>query len=197
MKNGFLVFDLETKKSFEEIGSRKPQNLGVSVCCLYEYETNRYSHFLESELGKMENNFLDAQLIIGFNIKRFDLPVLQPYFSSDVEKLRTFDILEDLTERLGHRISLDSLAQATLGLSKTASGLEAIRFYREQQWDKLKSYCENDVKITKEIFEYGLEKGELFFLSREGSKKLSVKVDWEEKISFSPQKQEPIQYKLL
>ncbi len=195
--DGFLVFDLETKKTFEEVGSRSPRDLGVSVCCLYTYQNNTYSDFLENELSRMENFFLDAKLLIGFNIRRFDMPALQPYFSHPVESLPMFDILEDLTERLGHRVSLDSVAQATLGASKTGSGLDAIRYYRERNWEKLKSYCRNDVKITKEVFDHGLKNGEIFYLSREGSKKIRVEVNWMDKISQTQLSQAPAQYKLL
>src|SRR3990167_11327674 len=110
MNNGYLVLDLETKRSFEEVGGRNFSELGVSVCCLYTYEDDSYRHFLELELGRMENFLVNAKLIIGFNVRRFDLPVLQPYFTSSVTTFPIFDLLEDLTERLGHRVSLDSVA---------------------------------------------------------------------------------------
>ncbi|MBF0492985.1 MAG: ribonuclease H-like domain-containing protein [Deltaproteobacteria bacterium] len=194
---GTLVFDLETKKSFAEIGSRSPKDLGVTVCCLYDYQENQYHSFVEHELSRMENYFLDARLLVGFNIRRFDLPALQPYFSIDVERLPVFDILEDLTQRLGHRIALDSVAHATLNIGKSASGLEAIKFYREGRWEELKAYCQNDVKITKDVFDYGLEHGEVFYLSRDTHKKIRVSVNWREQIPQVPLEQDFAQYKLL
>ncbi len=193
----FLVLDLETKKTFEEVGGRNFAELGVSVCCIHTYEDNTYRHFLEPELGRMENYLLNTDLIIGFNVRRFDLPVLQPYFTVEVSKLPVFDILEDLTEKLGHRISLDSVAQATLNIGKTAHGLDAIRFYREGQWEKLKSYCENDVKITKDVFDYGLKNGEIFYFSRDGGKKIRVEVDWSDKIPHKAPQKAQAQFKLL
>ena len=196
-KEGVIVFDLETKKTFEEVGSRSPGELGVSVCCLYEYQNNAYSDFIENELSRMENFFIDAKLLVGFNIRRFDLPALQPYFSVNVETLPIFDIMEDLTERLGHRIGLDSVAQATLNIGKTGHGLDAIKYFREGRWEELKSYCRNDVKITKEVLDYGIEKGEVFFMSREGNKKIRVEVDWVDKIFRKETDQAPAQYKLL
>lgn len=197
MKDGCLVLDLETKRSFEEVGGRNFGELGVSVCCIYTYSDNQYRHFLENELGRMENHLLNTKLIVGFNVKRFDLPVLQPYFTVNIENLPVFDLLDDLTQRLGHRVSLDSVAQATLNVGKTAHGLDAIRFYREGNWEKLKSYCENDVKITKEVFDYGCEQGEVFFFSRDGNKKVRVEVDWVDHIPRSHQPQAQAQYKLL
>ncbi len=197
MKNGCLVLDLETKRTFEEVGGRNFGELGVSVCCIYTYEDNQYRHFLENELSRMENHLLDAKLIVGFNVKRFDLPVLQPYFTVNIENLPVFDLLDDLTQRLGHRVSLDSVAQATLNVGKTAHGLDAIRFFREGNWDKLKSYCENDVKITKEVFDYGCEHSEVFFFSRDGNKKVRVEVDWLDHIPRVHQAPMQAQYKLL
>jgi len=196
-KDGIIVLDLETKRSFEEVGGRNFSELGVSVCVLYLYSEDRYLHFLESELGRMENYLLNAKLVVGFNHRKFDFPVLQPYFSVDVSKLPAFDIMEDLSFKLGHRIGLDSVAQATLEVGKTAKGLDAIRYYREQRWDELKKYCENDVKITKDVFDYGLEKGEIFYLSRDGSKKLRTSVDWEDKIPYKNKPSLPAQFKLL
>jgi len=197
VKDGCIVLDLETKRTFEEVGGRNFGELGVSVCCIYGYSDDRYLHFLENELSRMENNLLDCKLIVGFNVKRFDLPVLQPYFTVNIEKLPVFDLLDDLTQRIGHRVSLDSVAQATLNVGKTAHGLDAIRFFREGNWEKLKSYCENDVKITKEVFDYGCEHGEVFYFSREGNKKVRVEVDWLDHIPRQNQPQIQAQYKLL
>ncbi len=194
---GTIVFDLETKKTFAEVGSRSPKDLGVTVCCLYDYQNNEYASYIEDELSRMENQFLDAKLLVGFNIRKFDLPALQPYFSIDVERLPVFDILEDLTQRLGHRIALDSVAQATLDIGKSGSGLDAIKYYREGRWEELKAYCQNDVKITKDVFDYGLERGEVFYLSRDTNKKIRVPVNWRELVPQVPVEQDFAQYKLL
>lgn len=197
MNHGYIVLDLETKRTFEEVGGRNFSELGVSVCVLYRYEDDRFHHFLEPEIGRMENLLIDARLIVGFNVRRFDLPVLQPYFTTNIETLPVFDLLEDLTQRLGHRVSLDSVAQATLNVGKTAKGLDAIRFYREGQWGALKSYCENDVRITRDVFDFGLKNGEIFFLSRDGGKKIRVEVDWIDRLPEVPTQKVQAQYKLL
>lgn len=194
---GYIVLDLETKKTFEEVGGRNFSELGVSVCCLYNYTDDAYRHFLELELSRMENDLLNANLIIGFNVLRFDLPVLQPYFTTSITTLPVFDIMDDLTQRLGHRVSLDSVAQATLNVGKSAHGLDAIRFFREGRWDELKSYCQQDVKITKEVFDYGLKNGEVYFFSKEGNKKIRVEVDWIDQLPKSEKPKPQAQYKLL
>ncbi|MFO1464728.1 MAG: ribonuclease H-like domain-containing protein [bacterium] len=174
-----LVIDLETQKTFDEVGGRNYQDLLISVLGSYRYDEDRYECYLEGELHRFENLLIDSPLIIGFNIRKFDFPVLQRYVKIDTAKLPMLDLMEDIANRIGHRVSLDSVAQATLNIGKTGHGLDAIDYFREGKWDLLKSYCLNDVKITKEVYEYGLRHGHIFYMTRDGSDRKSVKVDWE------------------
>jgi DEAD/DEAH box helicase domain-containing protein len=199
-----LVLDLETKKTFDDVGGRNHlDKLGISVVGVYDYATDRYTTFVESEFGRLQNLLIDASLIIGFNHVWFDMPVLQPYLSVDVKKLPCFDIMLDLQEKLGHRVGLDSVASATLGIGKTASGLDAIRFYNEGRWDELKSYCLNDVKVTKEVFDHGIKNKKISYTSKFGQQKKELKVDWsaygKKQIgqAIAETAPEPAQYKLF
>src|SRR3989338_8802502 len=111
-----LVLDLETQREFSEGEGRKPELLGISVVGLYSYEENRYDAYLEADLlTKLAPRLQAAELLIGFNIRRFDLPVLQPYLSYPVTTLPVLDIMEEVVKNLGHRLSLDTISQATLG----------------------------------------------------------------------------------
>lgn len=176
-----IVLDLETKKTFDEVGGREHlDQLEVTVVGVYQYATGEYSIFEEKELGMLQNLLIDASLIVGFNHVSFDFPVLQPYFTVDVKKLPTFDIMLDFQKKLGHRIGLDSLAKATLGVGKTGHGLDAIRFYRERRMEELKKYCLNDVKVTKEIFDYGMTNEKIFYISKFGNQKKELAVDWKQ-----------------
>ena len=174
-----IVFDLETQKTFDEVGGRNYEDLLISVLGAYCYDGESYECFLETELHRFENLLIDSPLIIGFNIRKFDFPVLQRYVKIDTSKLPMLDLMEDIANRIGHRVSLDSVAQATLGIGKTGHGLDAIDYHREGKWDLLKSYCLNDVKITKEVYEYGLKNGHVLYLTRDGNDKKSVKVEWD------------------
>ncbi|HBF12997.1 MAG TPA: helicase [Deltaproteobacteria bacterium] len=176
-----VVLDLETKKTFDEVGGREHiDQLGISVVGIYDYECSKYRTYEEKELGQLQNFLIDASLIIGFNHINFDFAVLQAYFSIDVETLPAFDILADFEKKAGHRIGLDSLAKATLNVGKTGHGLDAIRFYREGRMEELKSYCLNDVKVTRDIFEYGIENGKIFYFSKIGQQKKEMAVDWKQ-----------------
>ncbi|MBI4411651.1 MAG: ribonuclease H-like domain-containing protein [Deltaproteobacteria bacterium] len=196
-----LVLDLETKRTFDEVGGRDHlDQLEITVVGVYDYATREYRTYEESETGALQNLLINASLIIGFNHIGFDMPVLQPYLSIDAKKLPLFDIMLDLQQKLGHRIGLDSVATATLGVGKTGHGIDAIRFYREGKIKELKEYCLNDVKVTKEVFDYGIENGKIHYFSKIGNTKKEIAVEWEKYKSarlVPSLRTEPAQYKLF
>jgi len=121
------------------------------------------------------------ELVIGFNNKRFDNKVLSAYTLFNLASLPTLDIMEVITNRLGYRLSLDRLAEHTLGVKKTANGLMALKWYKEGKMEEIISYCRQDVKITRDIFLYGLENRYLLFQNKAGSV-VRVPVDFSEYI---------------
>ena len=177
-----LVLDLETQKDFAEVEGRKLELLGVSVVGLYSYERNQYDVYLEADIKpKLAPRLQEAELIIAFNIRRFDMPVLQPYLPYPVATLPVLDIMEEVVKNLGHRLSLDSIAQGTLGKGKSGSGLDALKWFKEGRFDLITKYCLDDVKLTKEVYEYGKEHGRLFATNRFGPEKLQIAVFWPER----------------
>lgn len=177
-----LVLDLETQKEFAEVEGRKPELLLVSACGIYSYEQDRYDAYLEADIvPKLAPRLQAADLIIGFNVRRFDLAVLQPYVQFPVASLPVLDILEEIVKNLGHRVSLDSVAQATLGRGKSGHGLEALQWYKEGRIDLIVKYCLDDVKLTKDVYDYGKQHGRLFATSRFGTEKLQIPVFWPER----------------
>ena len=173
-----IVLDLETQKSFQEVEGRQPSLLKVSLVGVYEYATGQYRAFLEQEMGALEQLLRASDLVIGFNIKRFDFEVLAPYFTAPVTNIAVFDIMDEVTRVLGHRVSLDSLAEATLGQHKGGSGLDALRFFKDGRWEELTAYCLKDVQLTKDIYEYGLQHGELRCTAKYTGQELRIPVNW-------------------
>lgn len=168
MRPNQLVFDVETQYEFAEVGGRENLHLlKISVVGVYSYKEDKFLIFEEKNLNKFEELLLKTKRVIGFNIKGFDLPVLEPYFKRiNIKKLEILDIMEDVMKNLGRRISLDNIARATLNTSKTADGLQAIRFFKEGKIKDLCDYCLQDVKITRDIFEWGKRFGKIKYLSR-------------------------------
>ena len=176
-----LVLDLETQREFSEVEGRKPELLGISVVGLYSYETNRYDAYREADLGTLAPRLQSADLIIGFNIRRFDLAVLQPLLPFPVSSLSVLDIMDEVVKNLGHRVSLESLSQATLGRGKSGHGLDALRWFKEGRFDLITQYCLEDVRLTKELYDYGKQQGRLFATSRFNNEKLIIAVFWPER----------------
>ena len=177
-----LVLDLETQRDFAEVEGRKPELLKVSIVGVYSYEQNRYDAYVEADLAtKLGPRLQAAELLIGFNIRRFDMPVLQPYLPYPVAPMPMLDILEEIVKHLGHRVSLDSVGQATLGRGKSGSGLDALKWFKEGRFDLITKYCLDDVKLTKDVYDYGKQHGRLFATSRFGSDKLQIPVFWPER----------------
>jgi DEAD/DEAH box helicase domain-containing protein len=178
-----LVIDFETQKTFREV--QDPRDLLISLAGVYDYNTDQYRTFEESELGEMIKLFEDASIIVGFNIDHFDMPVLQPYYPGSITQFKTFDILADIKNIIGRRLSLDDLVQATLGEGKSGHGLQAIRFFREGKMDELRKYCLDDVRLTKELFEYGVQQGKIYYPDNFGDgEKRTIHVKWESYMEY-------------
>lgn len=180
MAPNIIVLDIETQKSFDEVGGfRNLEALKVSLVGTYLYKTNEYRCFLENEIGELEKLLMEKPLVVGFNTRRFDFPVLAPYLKFNPDTLPQLDVMEEMTKVLGHRVSLDSVAAATLGTKKSGHGLDAIKYFREGEIEKLKKYCLDDVRITRELYEYGAKNKELFYTSKYGNTKGRCAVTWE------------------
>jgi DEAD/DEAH box helicase domain-containing protein len=152
-----IVLDLETQNLFSDVGGRgKNHLLKVSVCGIYEYETDKFSCYGENEMHKLGELLQSADQIIGFNIKDFDFEVLQPYLNFNIHDLPYLDIIEDVQKHLGRRVGLEAIAQATLGSGKGGNGKEAVLYWRNGRMDLLKKYCLEDVRITRDVYQYGM-----------------------------------------
>lgn len=175
-----VVLDLETQYTFQEV-RHDPKKLKVSLVGIYDYAKDDYRTYLENELSGLFAKLEHASFIVGFNINKFDLPVLSPYYFGNVSQFTTLDLLEEVEKVLGFRVALDDLARATLGVKKKGHGFLAIEYFKKREWGKLRNYCLEDVRITKELFEFGKRQGKLYFQDVRGKRKIPVL--FEDKIS--------------
>lgn len=163
-----IVFDIETQNSFAEVDNDM-KKFKISVVSIYRYETNVFESFTESELPRLWPILEKADRIIGYNSEHFDLPILMNYYLGDLTKIPHLDIMKVVKENLGIRLKLDDLAQATLDdVKKSADGMQAIRWWKEGKMDEIKKYCEQDVNITKMIYEFGRDNRQLFYKTLTG-----------------------------
>ena len=165
------VFDLETRKSAQEVGGwHRADRMGISVAVLYDSELDEYITFREHDIPDLVEHLKRLDLVVGFNNKRFDNMVLSAYTSFDLNRLPTLDILEEVKNRLGYRLSLDHLGEQTLNAKKSANGLMALKWYKQGRIDKIIEYCKKDVEITKDIFLFGFRNQYLLFKNKAGKK---------------------------
>ena len=158
-----VVFDIETSNIFADVGKADPALLDISVVGLYDYTSDSYHTFEQHEFKNLWPFLEGTDLLIGFNSEHFDLPLLNKYYSGDLFKIPHLDILKEIKESYGRRMKLDQIAEGTLGMNKSGHGLEAVTWWRKGEKDKVKKYCIDDVKITKDVFDYAVKNGLLKF----------------------------------
>jgi len=173
------VFDLETQRSAAEVGGwHRADLMKISCAVLYDSKEDRFIDFMENQVDRFIERLQTYDLIIGFNIKRFDYQVLRGYSDFNFQNLNNLDILEEVKNYLDFRLSLAHLASATLGQSKSADGLQALRWWQEGRILEIIKYCRQDVKITHDLYCYGRDKGFLIYEDR-NNKKVRIPVDWQ------------------
>ena len=172
------VFDLETQRSYKDVGGwNHADRMGISCAVLYDSEQDRYFEYLEDGVPEFIEHVKSLSLLVGFNSKRFDYLVLKGYSDFDFNKLPSLDILEEVHNRLGYRLSLDSLASVTLGAEKSADGLQALQWWKEGRIKEIVEYCVKDVQLTRDLFLFGKENKYLLFKNKAGQK-VRVPVSW-------------------
>jgi DEAD/DEAH box helicase domain-containing protein len=177
-----IVFDIETSNIFQDVASTDPTALDLSVVCIYDYQTDKYRSFTKETLNELWPIFEKADMIIGFNSDHFDIPILNKYYSGDLTKIKSLDLMKDIKKSLGRRIKLDTIAEATLGRNKSGHGLEAIVWWRNGEKQKVIDYCIEDVRITKDVYEYALKNKSLKYLDGKEIKEIKIDTtDWDKK----------------
>jgi len=167
-----IVLDIETQNTFQDIGAHHPALLDISLIGVYFYETDTFETFLEEDLPKLWPRLERSDRIIGYNLFGFDYPCMQSYYTGDLMKLPTIDLMVEIEKRIGFRVKLDDVAQATTGVGKSGHGLMAVEFWRKGEIDKLREYCLQDVRVTRDVYEHALNHGNVSYFDRMGNKQI-------------------------
>lgn len=177
------IFDIETQKLFSEVEGGDPELLGVSLVSVYLRKVNEKQEEIEGmmksfwvhELSEFWPIVTNVKRIIGFNSLKFDVPVLKPYAPSTFTRLPHFDIMQAVRDALGHNLSLRVLAEESLGRAKTDVGTNAVMYWKSQdpeQLKKLKEYCEVDVLLTRDLYDYGVRNKHLKYVDKWNNAKI-------------------------
>lgn len=185
-----IVFDIETRNFFHDVGKRDPKLLDIAIVAIYDSETDSYSSYLAEELNSLWPILEHADMLIGFTSEHFDMPLLNKYYPGDLTKIKHLDILKEIKTSYGRRMKLDQLAEGTLGEKKSGWGGDAIKWWNAGEVERVRSYCIDDVRITKELYDYARTNNKLIF--KEGLDLKEIKLDtstWEipgdNKLTFS------------
>ena len=174
-----LFFDLETQKTFDEVGGRHNiRRLGLAIGVTYSTADEDFHVYTEAQVEALVRDLSQADLVVGFNVLRFDYEVLRAYSDYVFSQIPTVDMLDHIHKTLGFRVSLGSLAGATLGAQKSADGLAAVRWYKTGQMEKIIAYCKQDVQVTKDLYEFGKKNGYVQFQDKRSYRLRKVSVRW-------------------
>ncbi len=168
-----VTFDIETKNLIPVFG-KEASRMDISIVGIHDSETGLYTSYAEEEFPQLWPIIEKADVLIGFNSDSFDIPILNSYYPGDLTKIRSLDLLVEVQKMLGRRLRLQSLAEATLGVGKSASGIKAVEWWQAGEYQKVRDYCLQDVKVTRELYEYAREHGKLKYADLKGTKELKL-----------------------
>jgi DEAD/DEAH box helicase domain-containing protein len=172
-----VVFDLETQFLADEVGGwDQTAKMKVSVAVLWSEKEQVFRQYVEGQVPDLIARLKQADLVVGFNHVKFDYGVLAGYpGGAGLEAAtRNLDILQVVTQNLGRRLRLDSLAQSTLNSAKSADGLMAVKWWREGNLAELLAYCQQDVAVTRDLWRFGKQYQYLLYEEKKGLMRLPV-----------------------
>ena len=154
----------------------------LTVCCIHDSETDAFTSYYKEDLAKLWPILERTDLLVGYNSDHFDIPILNKYYSGDLTKVKSLDLLKEIKNVLGRRLRLDNIAEATLGRNKTANGLQAVKWWKEGKKELVRDYCIEDVRVTKDVYEYALAHGAVKYTDFESNQAREIRLDtvnWE------------------
>ena len=170
-----ITFDIETANILPSFQRGDMTQLELALVGVHDSETGEYTSYVKEELPQLWPLIERADVLIGYNSDSFDIPLLNRYYPGDLTKFRSLDLMVEVQKVLGRRLKLQSLAQATLGRGKGGDGLKSVEWWQQGLVDKVREYCIEDVRITRELFDYALKNNSLKYM--DFKTKRDVKLD--------------------
>ena len=183
------AIDIESLKLADEVGGWiNKHKMGTAVLCAIDLDTEVEYVFSDDYMGANPLNklyeFLNGNIIIGYNIKCFDLRLIQEELMKGGIPMSDFKIgMVDISRK---RISLGSMTTAMFDDAKMMDGADAPKEWKKggKARDKVVEYCMDDVKKTIAVLRHGLATGYIFYYDSKGDKK-RLDVDWKKLLDES------------
>ncbi len=174
----WLFFDVETRRSAEEVGGWGAiDRMGLALAVTLDARSGEFRCWHECDVEALGRTLAAADRVVGFNVDRFALTVLEPYLGPSIRRVATLDLLEVIRKRIGFRLGLAHLGRETLGIDKSADGLQSLAWVRDGRLDLVEKYCRDDVALTAALWAAGRHRGHVLFRSRQGLRG-RIPVDW-------------------
>ncbi|HEQ65296.1 MAG TPA: hypothetical protein ENN64_00515, partial [bacterium] len=175
-----IFLDVETTEGIinndtESIRAMEFSYIGVIDCAGNEIDIWNN----KEDIDKLRELIFSGDIIVGYNLFSFDIQVIYGVLGEEVLNVPMLDIMIAVAHQIGYWTKLDYLAEANLGRKKSGHGLDAVRYFKNKEFDKLRDYCMKDVRLTKEIYDIGLERGVLKYFDRNGFTQ-EIPINWED-----------------
>ena len=129
--SNIVVYDLEIENVIDgtNVTWNTHDKMGLSVGCLYDYETDDYSVYFLEDIQRLCERLNRADLVVAFNQVGFDNKLLRALGGDLREDLPNYDMLAESRKSVGgggfkKGLKLDDHLQAIFGKDKmkTAHG---------------------------------------------------------------------------
>lgn len=194
-----LAIDLETKNmSFDIGGFGNTHMFQVSTVATWDgkigkvYVDEKMDSFAKSgyiikplsELKyDLDEHLQKGGLLLGHNIKAFDLPILRD--SMDIYCINKYlkeekfiDTSRILMKEHKERFQLKNLVKCTMNDAKLMDSADAPKLWKMGQYDEVVEYCMKDTQLVYDLWKYGQEHGIVKAFSMEKGEHKELEVDW-------------------
>jgi hypothetical protein len=194
-----LAIDLETKNMSYDIGGFSNTHMfQVSTVATWDgangtvYVDEAVDSFAKSghiikplsELKyDLDNHLEKGGVLLGHNIKAFDLPILRD--SMDIFCINKYlknekfiDTSRILMKEHGERFQLKNLVKCTMNDAKLMDSADAPKLWKMGQYDEVVEYCMKDTQLVFDLWKYGQENGIVKAFSLEKGEHKELEVKW-------------------
>jgi len=194
-----LAIDLETKNMSYDIGGFGNTHM-FQVSTVATWDGNNGTVYVDepvesfaksghtikslSELKyDLDSHFQKGGLLLGHNIKAFDLPILRDSMdiyciNKYIKEEKFIDTSRILLKEHGERFQLKNLVKCTMNDFKLMESADAPKLWKMGQFDEVVEYCMKDTQLVYDLWKYGQDNGIVKGFSLEKGEHKELEVMW-------------------